>query len=72
VKSSLFKTAQPLSFNVLQKRIGRKTVPKKMLIEAPVILQAYDLLEWHGTDIREKPLSERRHLLASLIENLPT
>ena len=67
-----FQNGVPLSFNVLQKRIGRKTVPKKMLIEAPVILQAYDLLEWHGTDIREKPLSERRHLLASLIENLPT
>ena len=26
----------PLSFNALQKRIGRKTVPKKLLAEAPV------------------------------------
>ncbi|MEL7152478.1 MAG: ATP-dependent DNA ligase, partial [Pseudomonadota bacterium] len=28
----------PQSFNALQKRIGRKTVPKKLLQEAPVIL----------------------------------
>jgi DNA ligase-1 len=66
-----FQDDAPLSFSVLQKRIGRKTVPKKMLIEAPVIMQAYDLLEWHGADIRESPLSKRRDLLASLIENLP-
>ena len=31
---------QPLPFNALQKRIGRKTVPKKLLLEAPVILLA--------------------------------
>ena len=35
----------PLPFARLQKRIGRKTVPKKLLAEAPVILKAYDLLE---------------------------
>ena len=33
----------PLPFNDLQKRIGRKTVPKKLLAEAPVVLRAYDL-----------------------------
>jgi hypothetical protein len=38
----------PLSFARLQPRIGRKTVPKKLLAEAPVILMAYDLLEWGG------------------------
>ena len=37
----------PLPFNALQKRIGRKTVPRKLLAEAPVVLMAYDLLE-HG------------------------
>ena len=36
----------PLPFNDLQKRIGRKTVPKKLLKEAPVLYcMAYDLLE---------------------------
>ena len=32
-------TDSPASFNQLQKRIGRKTVPKKLLTEAPVVLQ---------------------------------
>ncbi|MBF9041717.1 ATP-dependent DNA ligase [Rhodobacterales bacterium HKCCE4037] len=61
----------PLSFNKLQARIGRKTVPKKLLTEAPVILMAYDLLEWHGADLRQAPLAERRATLESAIEALP-
>jgi DNA ligase-1 len=40
----------------LQPRIGRKTVPKKLLAEAPVILMAYDLLEWGGEDCAPRPL----------------
>jgi hypothetical protein len=47
----------PLPFARLQPRIGRKTVPKKLLTEAPVILMAYDLLEWGGRDWRDRPLS---------------
>jgi hypothetical protein len=31
-----------------RKGIGRKTVPKKLLAEAPVRMLAYDLLEWEG------------------------
>ena len=62
---------QPLPFNALQKRIGRKTVPKKLLTEAPVILYAYDLLEWQGADIRAKPFAERRTLLEALTKTLP-
>ena len=50
----------PASFNTLQPRIGRKTVPKKLLKEAPVVLHAYDLLEWHGEDIRHLPFKDRR------------
>ena len=46
----------PLPFAALQKRIGRKTVPKKLLAEAPVVLRAYDLLEWEGADMRDAPL----------------
>ena len=61
----------PLSFNALQKRIGRKTVPKKLLAEAPVILMAYDLLEHEGTDIRHKPLRDRRAILANLVAATP-
>ncbi len=61
---------EPLSFNVMQTRIGRKSVPKKLLKEAPVALIAYDLLEWQGKDIRERPLVERRALLAKLVAEL--
>ena len=38
----------PLPFSALQKRIGRKTVSKKLLAEVPVALAAYDVLEWQG------------------------
>lgn len=61
---------RPLSFGVLQTRIGRKTVTKKLLTDTPVIFMAYDLLEYEGMDIRTKPLAERRALLAKLIEKV--
>ncbi|MCM2561397.1 ATP-dependent DNA ligase [Lutimaribacter sp. EGI FJ00015] len=61
----------PLPFNNLQKRIGRKTVPKKLLREAPVILLAYDLLEHRGRDMRACPLSTRRATLDILLADLP-
>ncbi|MFQ6550191.1 ATP-dependent DNA ligase [Aestuariibius sp. 2305UL40-4] len=61
----------PMSFNALQKRIGRKTVPKKLLAEAPVILKAYDLLEWEGRDIRAEAFDKRRDLLKDLVRGLP-
>ncbi len=61
----------PLSFTTLQSRIGRKTVPKKLLVEAPVILMAYDLLEDAGQDIRSLPHRDRRTRLAALLATLP-
>ncbi len=60
----------PLNFNVLQTRIGRKTVSKKLLNDAPVVLMAYDLLEHQGEDIRARPMEERRKLLESLVEEV--
>ena len=65
-------TDQPQSFNALQKRIGRKTVPKKLLAEAPVVLRAYDLLEDQGEDIRPIPFIERRTRLDALLSRAPT
>ncbi|MEM9885082.1 MAG: ATP-dependent DNA ligase [Bacteroidota bacterium] len=62
-----FRDGQPLTFNVLQTRIGRKKVSKKVLENAPVVLIAYDLLEWQGEDIRERPMSERRVLLEKIL-----
>ncbi|NNK78458.1 MAG: ATP-dependent DNA ligase [Litoreibacter sp.] len=62
----------PLPFSALQKRIGRKTVPKKLLTEAPVVLKAYDLLEWQGRDLRAQPYDTRRAHLCELLDGLPT
>ncbi|MEC3859943.1 ATP-dependent DNA ligase [Mesobacterium sp. TK19101] len=61
----------PLPFATLQKRIGRKTVPKKLLAEARVILLAYDLLEDGGQDLRAAPLSDRRARLEALLKDVP-
>ena len=57
---------QPGSFNELQKRLGRKTVSRKLLEEFPVFLMAYDLLEWQGNDIRGRVMKERRQLLETM------
>ncbi len=57
----------PLPFARLQRRIGRKTLTRKVLAEAPAALVAYDLLEQDGQDLRERPLSERRARLERLL-----
>jgi DNA ligase-1 len=62
-----FMEGKPLAFSVLQTRIGRKNVTAKILKECPVVVVAYDLLEWQGTDIRQEPLKTRRQLLETLI-----
>ncbi len=61
-----FQNGQPMPFNILQTRIGRKNLSKKILEESPVALIAYDCLEYDGQDIRNKTQSERRVLLAAL------
>jgi DNA ligase-1 len=66
-----FDGENPMPFNALQKRLGRKTVPAKLLREAPVILLAYDLLEERGQDLRARPLSERRARLDRLLDAAP-
>lgn len=61
----------PMPFNALQKRIGRKTVPKTLLRDAPVILYAYDILEDAGVDIRHLPFAKRRARLEALLSAVP-
>ncbi|WP_254721898.1 ATP-dependent DNA ligase [Kovacikia minuta] len=61
---------RPLSFNHLQKRLGRKRVTQKIMRENPVHFIAYDLLEWDGQDIRSKPFGDRRQLLVNLLNPL--
>jgi DNA ligase-1 len=58
----------PAPFALLQQRIGRKTLTKKVLAEAPVTFMAYDLLEHDGQDIRNRPQRERRERLEALLE----
>jgi DNA ligase-1 len=54
-------------FALLQQRIGRKILGKKILDEVPVVLLAYDLLEWAGEDWRTQPQARRRTQLEQLI-----
>jgi len=65
-----FSAGAVLPFAQLQRRIGRKTLGKKILAEVPVALFCYDLLEQDGQDLRTLPLSERRARLEQLIEQL--
>ncbi|WP_281235232.1 ATP-dependent DNA ligase [Flavobacterium gelatinilyticum] len=58
------------TFNDLQARIGRKTISANLLEKVPVILKAYDILEWEGKDIRNLAYSERRALLEDLYEDI--
>jgi DNA ligase-1 len=60
----------PLPFAQLQRRIGRKTLGRKILDEVPAVLVAYDLLEEGGQDIRTLPLGKRRNRLSSLIQSV--
>lgn len=61
-----FSDEKPMPFNVLQTRIGRKNLTKKILAESPMAFIAYDCLEYKGDDIRTKPLNERREILETL------
>ena len=57
----------PAPFALLQQRIGRKTLGKKILADAPVTFMAYDLLEAVGQDIRALPQNERRSQLEQVL-----
>lgn len=65
------KDGRVLSFAHLQKRLGRKSLSKKLLADYPVVFMAYDLLERHGEDWRARPLHERRVRLHEIICGLP-
>tara|TARA_R110002051_G_scaffold70772_1_gene127469 strand:+ start:27690 stop:29324 length:1635 start_codon:yes stop_codon:yes gene_type:complete len=58
------------TFNDLQTRIGRKNVTAALLKKVPVILKAYDLLEWQGKDIRQLPFIERRKFLEYMFKEV--
>jgi DNA ligase-1 len=56
----------PAPFQLLQQRIGRKLLGKKLLDQAPVVLLAYDLLEQDHQDLRSLPQQQRRQRLLAL------
>jgi len=58
---------RPLPFAMLQTRIGRQTLTPKILAAAPAAFMAYDLLEDAGSDVRERPLHERRSRMEALL-----
>ncbi|MFL5245414.1 MAG: ATP-dependent DNA ligase [Gemmataceae bacterium] len=60
---------QVMPFAQLQRRIGRKTLGKKILSDVPVVLVAYDLLEDHGVDIRQRQMKDRRARLEEILHN---
>jgi DNA ligase-1 len=65
-----WKDGQVLPFTMLQKRIGRKAVTRSILAQIPVVIMAYDLLEYRGEDVRSWPLDRRREALAEVVAGL--
>ena len=63
----VWKDGRVAPFALLQQRIGRKVLHKKVLADAPVGFIAYDLLEWDGVDRRDRPQFERRELLEAAL-----
>ncbi|OYU92970.1 MAG: ATP-dependent DNA ligase, partial [Burkholderiales bacterium PBB5] len=57
----------PAPFNLLQQRITRKTLSRKLLAEVPVVFMAYDLLEQQGQDCRNQPQHARRTALQAVL-----
>ena len=58
---------RPLPFTALQTRIQRRKPGARTLADTPVRVQAYDLLEIDGRDLRGEPLSRRRAWLEDLL-----
>ncbi|MEY4360162.1 MAG: hypothetical protein RLZZ631_1648 [Cyanobacteriota bacterium] len=58
---------QPEPFSSLQRRLGRKAPSRALQKQCPAAFVAYDLLEHHGEDLRQRPLRERRQLLEALV-----
>jgi DNA ligase-1 len=63
-----WKDGAVLPFASLQRRIGRKSIGRKLLQEIPVILMAYDLLELGGEDMRSQTFDSRRLRLEQLVQ----
>jgi DNA ligase 1 len=63
-----WKDGSPLTFGLLQKRLGRQLPTRKLLEEIPVIFMGFDLPESQGRDIRAEPLKNRRAELERILK----
>ncbi len=63
----VWKDGKVQPFASLQRRIGRKTLGKKILADAPAALLVFDVLEYDGRDLRAAALAERRAMLEELL-----
>ena len=61
---------QPRPFSDLQRRLGRKSVGRKLRHECPVSFVAYDLLESTGEDLRTASLQKRLEQLDDLQQRI--
>lgn len=66
-----WRDGKPLPFSELQRRIGRKTVGKKLLADVPCHLLVYDCLEYDGQDIRDRTMIDRRAIADATVTRLP-
>ncbi len=55
-----------LSFAMLQSRLGRKQVPLTLLLDAPVVFLAFDVLRASSEDLIDAPLLRRKEALSRL------
>ena len=62
---------RPAPFALLQQRIARKNLTRKVLADAPVIFVAYDLLELQGQDQRALLQDQRRARLEQVLASCP-
>ena len=65
-----WKQQKPLPFGELQRRIGRKTIGKKLLSEVTVTFMAYDCMETEGKDIRNRTFEERQSILRRIASEI--
>ena len=61
---------RPRPFSDLQRRLGRKSVGRKLRQDCPACFVAYDLLESAGEDRRNSPLDERLAAMNLLLDSM--
>ncbi|PYR77908.1 MAG: ATP-dependent DNA ligase [Acidobacteria bacterium] len=62
-----FGGGRPRPFSALQQRIGRQRQLAQIMRAVPVVFMAYDVMERDATDIRTRPLEERRAGLIAIV-----